>query len=63
MKKYKTWKRIYLALLILFGILIPLELLVWLFGSEKFPFTTIAIGAFIFVYRKRHLEQLENQAF
>ncbi|MFB1083289.1 hypothetical protein [Jeotgalibacillus sp. JSM ZJ347] len=62
MKKYKTWKRLYTALLVLFAILIPVELILWATGSESFPFTSIAIGALIFTYRKRHLQQLEEQA-
>ncbi|MBM7581064.1 hypothetical protein [Jeotgalibacillus terrae] len=61
MKKYKRWKRFYMILMIMFGILIPVELMLWLAGSESFPLASIGIGATLYAYRKHHLQQMESQ--
>jgi hypothetical protein len=61
-KKEKRWRRFYVFLYILFyGFIIPLSLLLFFIGEEKFPFTMIPVALALPAMKHNHIKKIREK--
>ncbi|MBS4175856.1 hypothetical protein [Bacillus sp. FJAT-49736] len=61
-KREKRWRRFYLILLIfIYAVFVPVSVLEWLIGDERFPLTAIVVSFGLPMLRKNHIKSIREK--
>jgi hypothetical protein len=61
-KKEKRWRRVYLLLYILiYGIVVPLSLILFFTGEESFPFFIIPVVLALPAMKHNHIQKIREK--
>lgn len=61
-KSEKKWRRFYfIAMIIIYGVFIPVELYEFFTGGTRFPLSVIVVGVGLPLMRMNHLNKIREQ--